>query len=705
MRYRYFTTTWIIVSTAVALLLWSALSAYSLKWNISNLHDEKVRLATAEARANWNKDMAFRSWASRHGGVYVRPDERTPPNPYLSHLPSRDVRLDDGTALTLMNPAYMMRQMTEEYESSYGIKGKATGKIVLNPKNKPDEWEHSALQRFEQGESEVVEETAIDGKPFVRLMKVVIMEQSCVQCHGHLGFKAGDVRGGVSIAIPLTPYFDADKVTVRTIVFVHTVVWGLGLAGMLLFSTVVWRRQNDNGKLLRLIEHEALHDVLTGLPNRQLFLDRIEQSLDRCHREGGYHFAVCLVDLDRFKLINDSYGHQMGDRVLLEIAERLQRHTRPGDTAARLGGDEFTLLLESAASLESMLAAVERVLEELREVMVIDGVSIHTDASIGICCSSQCYTQADEMIRDADIAMYRAKDEGKGRIEFFNPEMHQKALIIMQLESELHQAMERGELQIYYQPVVDTHNNTVGGFEALLRWTHPEMGSIPPEKFIPLAEATGLIGKIGEWVLHQACHQVQEWNQHYGSRFFIAVNLSGKQIDDDNDLVETVRQALSSSDLPAGLLHCEVTESTLIRHKEAATRVLNEIQQLGVHISIDDFGTGYSSLTYLHQFSFDILKIDKSFVQDMTAEGKGLQLVRMLMMLAHDFNMEVIAEGVETEDQYNRLKAFNCSWIQGYYFLRPVPKEVIEMLIEGGQVKNVQMLIDMAPIDLAATLA
>ena len=216
--------------------------------------------------------MAFRSWASRHGGVYVRPDERTPPNPYLSHLPRRDITLDDGTALTLMNPAYMMRQMTEEYESSYGIKGKATGKIVLNPKNKPDEWELKVLQRFEQGEDEVVGEAIIDGKPFVRLMKVVIMEESCVQCHGHLGFKTGDVRGGVSIAIPLSPYFEADKVTVRSISFAHMIVWVFGLAGILLFSAVVWIRQNENQKLIQLIEHEALHDVLTGLPNRKLFL-------------------------------------------------------------------------------------------------------------------------------------------------------------------------------------------------------------------------------------------------------------------------------------------------------------------------------------------------------------------------------------------------------------------------------------------------
>lgn len=690
----HFSTTWIIASAAVALLLWSVLVGYSLYWNITNLQEQKVKLATAEARANWNKDMAFRSWASRHGGVYVRPDARTPPNPYLSHLPSRDVTLSDGTPLTLMNPAYMMRQMTEEYESSYGIKGKATGKIVLNPKNSPDEWERAALERFEQGESEVVEEASIDGKPFVRFMKVVMMEKSCVQCHGHLGFKEGDVRGGVSIAIPLTPYFEADKATVRSSEIAHISVWLFGVAGIMLFSVVVWRRQNDNQNLLQLIEHEALHDVLTGLPNRQLFLDRIEQSLDRSHREADYHFAVCLVDLDRFKLINDSYGHQMGDRVLLEIAERLHRHIRPSDTAARLGGDEFILLLESAVSLEAMLAVVERVLATIREVIVVDGVSIHTDASVGICCSSNCYTEADEMVRDADIAMYRAKDEGKGRIEFFNPRMHQKAISIMQLESELHQAMERGELQVYYQPVVDTHNNSIGGFEALLRWTHPDMGSIPPEKFIPLAEATGLIGKMGEWVLYEACHQVQKWNLQYDCRFFISVNISAKQIDDDG-LVETVRRVLDSSRLPAGLLHCEVTESTLVRHKESATKVLNEIQQLGAHISIDDFGTGYSSLTYLHQFSFDILKIDKSFVQDMTAEGKGLQLVRMLMMLAHDFNMEVIAEGVETEDQYNRLKAFNCGWIQGFYFLRPVPTEVIEVLIEGGQVKNVQMLIDM----------
>ncbi len=684
---------WLVLTTSSAMVLWGLLVGFSLYWNIGNLREQELRLAIAEARSNWNKDMAFRSWASRHGGVYVKQDKRTPPNPYLSHLSKRDVRLDDGTELTLMNPAYMMRQMTDEYEAIYGIKGKATGKIVINPENSPDEWERMALQRFEMGEDEVVEEVTIDGKPFMRYMKSVLMEESCLQCHGYLGFKEGDVRGGVSVSIPLTPYMSADKTTARSIIFTHIIVWVFGLCGILLFSAVVWNRHRENRKLLRQIEHEALHDILTGLANRKLLLERVDKCIARSHREEGYHFSVCFVDLDRFKLINDSYGHQLGDKILVEVAKRLQPFVQPTDMVARLGGDEFILLLESTRSLEETLQIAERVLESLREVIIVDGMSIHTDASIGICCTSTHYTRAEEMIRDADNAMYRAKDEGRGRIEFFDPVMHKRAVTIMHMESELHHALERGELQIAYQPIIDTRNRRVGGFEALLRWYHPVLGAISPAEFIPVAESTGLIRKIGSWVVREACHQVHAWNLQYGHNFFISVNISGKQLA-DKGIVESVRQALSSSKLPAGMLHCEITETTLVRHKELASKVLAEIQQLGAKVSIDDFGTGYSSLTYLHQFSFDILKIDRSFVQDMTVEGKGMQLVRMLMMLARDFNMEVIAEGVETEEQYNCLKSFHCAWVQGFYFVRPIPAEMVVTMIEAGSSNCIDTLVE-----------
>jgi diguanylate cyclase (GGDEF)-like protein len=692
-----FNTTWIVVSTIAALLLWSLLAGYSLYWNTTNLREEKVRLATAEARANWNKDMAFRGWASRHGGVYVKPDERTPPNPYLSHLPNRDVTTTDGTRLTLMNPAYMMRQMTEEYEAIYGIKGKATGQILLNPENKPDAWELKALKRFDEGELEVMEQTSIDGQPYLRFIKVLMMEEGCVQCHGHLGFRKGDVRGGVSVSIPLAPYFAADKATARSIYLTHAIVWVIGVLGVLLFSIVVWSRQDENQKLIKKIEHEALHDVLTGLPNRQLFSDRVSQSLERIRRDKGYYFAVCFIDLDRFKTVNDSYGHELGDKILVEIAVRLRGCMRPGDTVARMGGDEFTLLLESAESLAAAIHVAERALAAVRGELVVDGVTIHTDASIGICCSASYYTQPEEMIRDADIAMYRAKDEGKGRIEFFNPEMHQKALSIMRLDSDLHHVLDRGELHIYYQPVIDSHSSTISGFEALLRWHHPQLGMVSPVEFIPVAEANGLIVEIGEWVLREASRQVHEWNLQYHSQFFVSVNFSGKQIVNAG-IVDTIRDSLLFSHLPPELLHCEVTESILIHHKERATRVLDEIHQLGAKISIDDFGTGYSSLTYLHQFNFDVLKIDRSFVQDMTAGGKGLQLVRMLMMLARDFEMKVIAEGVETEDQLNRLKAFNCGWIQGFYFLCPVSVEAVAALLKAGCAEDVTRLIGWDPI-------
>ncbi len=678
--------TFVLSVFTVAVL--AALVGYSWYWNTNNIYNEKINLALTEARSNWNKDASLRRWAAHHGGLYVPPNERTPPNPALKHLPHRDVVTTDGQKLTLMNPAYMMRQMAEEFEEDFGVKGKVTGKLQLNPINKPDEWQLKVLNIFESGKTdEVYEQQMIDGQPYLRYMKAMYMTEGCVKCHGILGFKDGDLRGGVSVSIPLTRYFTAASETNDSVLFTHVSVLLVGVVAIIAFAWLFSR-------LLIRTTNEALHDGLTRLPNIRLFKNRLEQSFKQYQRDPSSIFAVCFLDLDRFKNLNDSRGHKVGDKLLVSLSHRLSKLLRPGDTLARMGGDEFTLLLCDISSVDEALNITRRFLASFKEPFYIDNDEIYTDASIGICMVTDEYSDIEDMIRDADIAMYRAKSSGKGRVDVYSPEMHEYAMETMQIENDLRAAIQKGQLEVYYQPIVNVANSRIDGFEALLRWHHPVMGDVSPERFISVAESSGQIKEIGKWVLEQACVQTREWSLQFcpDNEFTISVNLSGTQLTEQGTQ-EMVSEALRQSRLKPSKLHLEVTETALIGHKTYAKQAVKNIRELGVSISIDDFGKGYCSLAYLQEFEFDTLKIDKDFVQDMGVDGKGLQLVRVLMMLARDLDMKLIAEGVETEEQFNRLSAMKCPFIQGYYFSRPVSAEQVKAMLDEGCHINVNRLL------------
>jgi len=678
-----------LILSVLAVVILTILVGYSWYWNITNIQKENINLALMEARANWNKDAAFRRWATRHGGLYVKLDARTPPNPALAHLPNRDVVTTDGQQLTLMNPAYMMRQMSDEFEKDFGVKGKITGKLQLNPINKPDDWQLKVLDIFESGKTnEVYEQQMIDGQPYLRYMKAMYMTEGCVKCHGILGFKDGDLRGGVSVSIPLARYFSAASETNNGIALTHLLVWVGGFLAIVGFARLL------DGLLLRMAD-EALRDSLTQLPNIKLFKNRLKQSIKKYQRDAAPLFAVCFLDLDRFKNLNDSRGHKVGDKLLIALSKRLSELLRPGDTVARMGGDEFTLLLNNITGIDEALGIAKRILSSFNKPFILDNDEIYADASIGICLITDKYDNAEDMVRDADIAMYRAKASGKGCIDVFNPEMHKYAMDTMQIENDLRVAIQKDQLEICYQPVIDIENGCIYGFEALLRWHHPTLGNIPPDRFIPVAENSGRIREIGEWVLEQACIQTREWSLQFcpDNEFMISVNLSGVQLAEPG-IQDSISAVLDRTRFNKSKLHLEVTETALVGHKELAKESVRNIRRLGISVSIDDFGKGYCSLAYLHEFEFDTLKIDKDFVQDMGPDGKGLQLVRMLMLLARDLNMKVIAEGVETEEQLARLSAMKCPYIQGYYFSRPVPAAAIRAMLDAGGHKDANLLLE-----------
>jgi diguanylate cyclase (GGDEF)-like protein/PAS domain S-box-containing protein len=435
------------------------------------------------------------------------------------------------------------------------------------------------------------------------------------------------------------------------------------------------------------LQHDAFYDGLTGLPNRALFTKLLQRSIGRAQRSENRRYAVLFLDLDRFKVINDSLGHAYGDRLLVALARRLEGCLRPGDTVARLGGDEFTILLDDIEDASDATRVADRVEQELQEPFELDEHEAFTSASIGIAFGASAYSTSEEIIRDADLAMYRAKNQGKGRYEVFDQKMHSQAMNLLDLETSLRHAVDRDELVVQYQPIVTLGSSAISGFEALVRWRHPVRGLLAPGDFIPLAEETGLIVQIGEWVLREACRQVREWQMKFPSEppYSVSVNLSPRQIRQPQ-FVEGVIAILEEVELDPRSLKLEITENTLMEHADSNVAVVHQLTDAGVQVLIDDFGTGYSSLSYLHRFSVDSLKIDRSFVRKLEEEEESLEIVRSIVTLARALGMTVIAEGVETTGQEQQLKDLKCEEGQGYLFSHAVDNSTIdELLAHGGQ--------------------
>lgn len=509
----------------------------------------------------------------------------------------------------------------------------------------------------------------------------------------------------------------------------------------------VWSfRDVTGGRLAEAqLQYDALHDALTGLPNRILFMERLEQLIWQAKRYQDYLFAVLFLDLDRFKLVNDSLGHMVGDQLLIAIARRLERCLHPEDTIARLGGDEFAILLDNVRDIGNPTRVADRIQAELALPFNLSGHEVFTTASIGIALSSTGYNQLEDLLRNADTAMYRAKALGKTRYEVFDTGMHTHAVALLQLETDLRRAVdglrlardyyvasseqEQHEFRLYYQPIVSLETGRIIGFEALVRWQHPDRGLIAPAEFIPLAEETGLIIPISHWVLHEACCQLRVWqtqllaglselNPHLACAWVpwgtlssevtppltISVNLSSKQFLQP-DLVRQINQILQETGLDAHSLKLELTESALMENTESATAMLWQLKALGIQLCIDDFGTGYSSLSYLHRFPIDMLKIDRSFISQigvdtesnppgLNAHGisrqgpqltpRAASIVQAIITLAHNLDIDVVAEGVETVRQMVQLKELKCKYAQGYFFSKPLNREAAGAIIATG---------------------
>jgi diguanylate cyclase (GGDEF)-like protein/PAS domain S-box-containing protein len=421
------------------------------------------------------------------------------------------------------------------------------------------------------------------------------------------------------------------------------------------------------------IAHMARHDALTDLPNRTLLRERLEYELKRVHR--GQCLAVLCLDLDHFKSVNDTLGHPIGDELLKVVADRLRRCTREHDTIARLGGDEFAIIMTAMEQPTDAAALSKRVRDAITKPYNLDGHQIVADISIGISVAPLDATEPDQLLKNADMALYGAKADGRGAYRFFEPEMDARIRQRRELEMDLRKALVNGEFELYYQPLVDLQSNDITGFEALLRWNHPERGLISPAAFIPIAEETGLIIPLGEWVLRRACEETASWPGDVK----VAVNLSPSQLKSRN-LVQIVISALAASGMAATRLQLEITESVLMQNTFATLATLHQLRALGVQIAMDDFGTGYSSLSYLRSFPFDKIKIDRSFINDLSNGAEPLAIVRAIASLAKSLSMISTAEGVETQQQLEKLQAVGCTEMQGYIFSQARPAEEIVRL-------------------------
>lgn len=790
---------------------WTLAVSASLTVNLQRDRARVLDLAYSEARANVNKDLSFRRWATTHGGVYVPITETQQSIPFLAHVPGRDVTTMDGRQLTLLNPASMLRQIMERHAADYGIRGRITGLKWLNPDNAPDDWERLQLERFTRGEvKEVWEVAKLDGAPYLRHLRAMFMEKGCEKCHAVLGYKQGDMRGATGVNIPLSSYYALSERSRLDLGVSHGLMWLLGLGGLGAAYRMVRQRDREsvrrdeerekNAETIRIyanmfersgeamlitdrdnrivsvnpalvaltgyskeeligkdphmlssgmtaketydalwqslatkgywqgemidrrkdgsvytkwasvsvivdercrvayhvasynditarkeaekrIEHLAHHDVLTGLYNRYSLTSRLQQVVVNARREGE-QLAVMFIDLDRFKIINDTLGHGAGDALLIQVASRLKAAVRESDIVGRLGGDEFVVVVTGLADANVAASLSSKIRQAIGEPYEVEGRPLHTTPSVGVAVFPNDGEDAETLMRNADTAMYHAKEQGRNAVQFFTEAMNASAQERLELESDLRRAIDGGELVLHYQPQVRADSGRLCGVEALVRWQHPKRGLLPPGKFIPLAEETGLIGGLGTWVLDEATRQQAAWRAEGFTGFKMAVNLSAVQLR-SSELVAQVRDAIARHALLAGDLELEVTESVAMADPERAISLLRELRELGAELAIDDFGTGYSSLAYLKRLPIHTLKLDRAFVRDIESDPNDAAISSATLALAHSLGLQVVAEGVETDAQRLFLCERGCEVLQGYLFDPPLNADVLRERWQG----------------------
>jgi diguanylate cyclase (GGDEF)-like protein/PAS domain S-box-containing protein len=951
------------VATAV---VWTLLIAGAAAWTVQQARQQALQLAETEARISLAKDLAFRKWAGKRGNMYLPLGELVTPTPFLNHVPDRDITTREGERLTLKNPAMIMNEITREAPQLYGVKTRITSRLYLNPVDAPDEWERTALFIVEGTRQDYHGVVEIDGKPYLRMMEPLIMEDSCLKCHAWTGIKVGELRGGTNVSIPLEPFYDAARAQMQGVLVSYAGIWLLGITAIGFITrrtmslevercdgearvreknlrletevterknlenelrhshqhlqniidfmpdatliidlegrVLVWSRElarltgvppenmvgkkdyeyalpfygkrrpilvdlvlnpnveveeqhyegftrngdivhgecyapglganpayitssacvlrdskgevigaiecirdtsdqmkaqkrikllakifNESGEAIvitdsenRIIEtnvafeqftgytrEEALGknpsilksgiedrsfyesmwrsiletnywqgeiwdkrkdgslypkwltitairdranlitnyfasfsditqrkeaekrieqlahtDTLTTLPNRHTLVERLSQALEQAKR-GSHQLAVFFVDLDRFKTINDTLGHHVGDLLLKEVAARLKSSLRAEDIVARFGGDEFVVVQPQIRSHLEPAHLAEKILQTVSSPYFLDNNTVYTSPSIGISVFPHDGGSVSELFKNADIAMYHAKAAGRNTYQMFTKEMHTAARQRLAMENNLRSAITNDEFVLHYQPQVEAVSGKVTGLEALVRWQSPEVGLVSPDRFISIAEETGLILEIGRHVFEMACDQAAQWKKAGVPFEKISVNLSTRQLQQP-ELPEILSSIMAGYGVEPGMIELEVTESMTMERPVESVRILGALKSMGIDLAIDDFGTGYSSLSYLKLFPVDKLKIDRSFVKDIETDPDDAAIASATIAMAHSLGKKVVAEGVETAAQLEFLIKEGCDIIQGYFFSKPLSAEDAEAYLRNA---------------------
>lgn len=622
------------------------------------------------------RDLQFRHWNARYGGVYVPVSGTDQPNPYLAHVAEQNIQTPSGRVLTLINPDQMILQAGGAL-SADGVVSHLSSLAPIRPENTADAWEADGLRSFARGGAEKSEVFHRNGETYLRYMRPLIVTDDCLGCHFNHGYKVGEVRGGYAITLSIESFRAAAQRHLLLGYAGGVFLWAGGLGAGFLFWRRLLREKREHlqdvaklNEAEKSIEYLTYYDQVTGLPNRLFFNDALQKALaEKMATERT--LAVGVIGIDHYKKLKNSFGLRVGELVLQETVGRMAAVLRPEDTLACLSESRLMLLLPGVGKGEEVTALMGRVRAAMEYPVLIDGQEFFVSVTAGFAVAPEDGDEARLLISNADTAFSRAKSAGRNSFQFYLPTVDRTAVEEITVENSLRRALEREQFEIFYQPQVDARSGRIVGAEALLRWRNPEVGLVSPADFIPLAEESGMILPIGEWILKTACRHAAAWRDELGHPFKISVNISPRQFQ-QADLVALVDEALSASGLSPASLVLEVTEGSIVHDIERAAALLSELRKRGVRIAIDDFGTGYASLNYLKLFPVDQVKIDKSFVGDLHQKGANNIIVHAVVALGGKLNLELVAEGVETEQQKVFLQELGCHLMQGYYFCRPM---------------------------------